>query len=85
MYITLSNIQVDADASECVPLNPIIDNRDGDLEIVLCEILYYPAWVNISKELDNNKFLYADKTVVIPDVCTLNEQVFVPLMLNLAF
>jgi hypothetical protein len=83
MYITLSNIQ----NGECVPLNPVLDNREGTLEVALSEILYYPAWVNISTELRNNIFQYDGKNIQIPagyyDVCSLNEQFFEPQGLRL--
>jgi hypothetical protein len=81
MYITLSNIQ----NVESVPLNPVIDNREGDFEIALSEILYYPNWVNIST--GNNIFRYAGEAFIIPggyyDVCSLNSTAFLPRGLEL--
>lgn len=54
MFIPLTNLQ----EGSSIPLNPVIDNRDGDLEIALSEILWYPAWINIGKEFDNHLFHY---------------------------
>jgi hypothetical protein len=83
MYITLSNIQ----NGECVPVNPVINNMEGNFEIALHEITYYPSWSNISSELHNNTFYYNKELITIPsgyyDICALNEQVFTPLKLRL--
>lgn len=73
---------------ETTPLNPALNNRDRDLEMALSEILYYPAWVNISKELGNNWFQLGKQKITVPDgqydICTLDKQVFSPLKLRLA-
>lgn len=84
MYITLSNIT----NRKATPLNPALDNGDGDLEIVLSEILYL-AWMNISNKLHNDWFLHGkQKNITVPDIlyyytCILYEQVFSPLNLKL--
>lgn len=57
MCITLFNI----------PLNPVIDNREGDYEISLAEILYYNRWMNISDDLANNNFWYGPTVYTIQD------------------
>lgn len=84
MFITVSNIQ----NGEYVPQDPVIDNREGNLEIALSEMLYYPKWANISEELENNVFKY-EKLITIPDgyydICTLDEEIFTPLGLRLRF
>lgn len=49
MYLTLENIK----STEVIPLYPVLDNREEDLEVVLCEISYRIAW-NISEKLGNN-------------------------------
>ena len=73
MYIHISNL---TNGKE-LQLLRCIDNPHGNLEIALCEILYYPGWYNISRNLQNNKFVENGQTVTIPDgyynVCTLNE------------
>jgi hypothetical protein len=85
MYITLSNIQ----NGERVPLNPVIDNREGDFKISLTEIIYYPAWSNVSADLGNNTFNYGAETVRVPDgyydICSLNNSVFIPQKLELKY
>jgi hypothetical protein len=82
MYITLSNIQ----NGSFIPLDPVLDNREGNFEIALSEILYTPAWANISADYENNVFTYAGKRVTIPDgyydVCALDD-VFKPAGLQL--
>jgi hypothetical protein len=86
MFITLSNIQNDGPTD----LNPILDNREGDMEVALTEILYYPAWMNIGEALGNNMFHYGrdKRRIKIPDgywdVCALNKEVFIPLGLTLS-
>ena len=52
MYITISNFK----NGETIDFLRAIDNRHGNLEVALCEFLYYPQWFNISSELENNKF-----------------------------
>lgn len=86
MFITLSNVQ----HGEPIELNPVLDNREGGMEVALSEILYYPAWVNIAASLGNNMFHYGRdrREVKIPDgywdVCALNKEVFTPLGLTLS-
>ena len=85
MYVTLSDIK----NGECVPLNPVVDNRKGGYEIGLSEILFYQTWTNVSGDLGNNTFHYGTETVRIPggyyDVCSLNNTVFIPQKLELKY
>ena len=68
---------------KAVPLLQMIDNQDGRFKIALCEILYYPEWHSIDRELGNNSFQIGDKTDIIPDgyysMCKLLDYIFKPL------
>lgn len=72
-----------------MPLDPVIDYRDGGFEISLAEILYYNRWVNISEAQGNNKFRYWTQIYTVRDgyynVCDLHKQYFAaaPLQLEL--
>lgn len=59
--ITLFNIQ----NGDYLPLNPVIDNCDGDYKVSLVEILYYNKWVNISSALGNNRFRYGSTVYTV--------------------
>jgi hypothetical protein len=79
MYVTLTDIQ----NGGIVPLQYPLDNSQGELEVALCEIVYYPRWVNISPALGNDK-LSVDKTQRrvrsgYYSICSLNEDVFRPI------
>lgn len=70
-----------------MPIDPVIDNREGSYEISLAKIVYYNGWVNISEALRNNKFRYGTIVHVVRDgynnVCNLHKQHFVPIKLEL--
>ena len=85
MYITLPNIR----NGETVELPHVLDNCAGHLEIALCEILYYPQWMNIGPPLDNDiYFVRTTERKKIPpgyyNICTLHEEIFEPLGAELA-
>ena len=73
MYIHIPNVK----NGQSLQLLRCIDNSRGNVEIALCEILYYPKWYNISQKLKNNRFTKNGKIVTIPDgyynVCALND------------
>jgi len=73
----------DIKSGDVIDLPQSIDNSAGELEIALCEIIYYPGWLNIGPHLGNNTFWYNNKSITIPqgyyDVCSLEKVVFGPL------
>ena len=77
MYITLPNIR----NGETVELTHALDNSKGDLQIALCEILYYPQWINIGPPLENDTYLVGktERKKIPPgyyNICTLHEEIF---------